>query len=107
MDAGRIIAALPFNWTLSGVTTGALEEELYTLATAETTLRTNVSSHILENSGKPKNKMDPRLGGDDNKNRSGLLDPTFFLRPAAVVGQRGDVLDGLYAQAGCLQSTDG
>ena len=107
MDARRIIAALPLNWTLSGVTTGSLEEELYTLATAETTLRTNVSSHISGNSRKPKNKMDPRLRGDDNKNRLLLLDSPFFLRPTAVVGQGGDILDGLYAQAGSLQSTDG
>src|SRR6516164_5016161 len=35
------------------------------------------------------------------------LDTTFFRRPAAVVRQRGDVLDGLDVQPGGLQGGDG
>ncbi len=37
----------------------------------------------------------------------GLLDSTFLLGSAAVVGQRGDVLDGLNSEPGSLQGTDG
>ena len=37
----------------------------------------------------------------------GLLDSTFLLGAATVVGQRGDVLDGLYSEPGSLQGTDG
>ena len=37
----------------------------------------------------------------------GLLDSAFLLGSAAVVGQRGDVLDGLNSEPGSLQGTDG
>ena len=37
----------------------------------------------------------------------GLLDSAFLLGSAAVVWQRGDVLDGLNSEPGSLQGTDG
>src|SRR5437870_4136841 len=48
----------------------------------------------------------PEAEGEGDR-RSGRLDSAFLGRPAAVVRQGGDVLDGLDVQAGRLQGGDG
>src|SRR5215469_12452492 len=68
---------------LGRVALGALEEELHLLAAAELAVRSRIPSHFQF-----------------------LSDPAPLGRAAAVVGDRGDVLDGADLQAGCLERAD-